>query len=163
MWFTEIIVIWTKISWQTCQLFFSHVLLPPKHLINLFPHQLSAIKQTPFVLSYHLKIRSQLILYTSNLEISVRRSTQTIQPVFVSQKIVQDLKLQEAKPQVVNQQCLVYKFKCDLCDAVYVGFTHCHLHQCVQEHRNTETPLHRLIFVTSILWPQGILQRILLF
>ena len=69
MWFTEIIVFRTKISWQTCQLFFSHVLLPPKHLINLFPHQLSAIEQTPFVLSYHLKIRSQLILYASNLKI----------------------------------------------------------------------------------------------
>ena len=46
-----------------------------------------------------------------------------MQPVFVSQKIKQDLKLQEAKPPVVNQQCLVYKFKCDLCDAGYVGFT----------------------------------------
>ena len=31
---------------------------------------------------------------------------------------------------------LVYKFKCDLCDAGYVGFTHCHQHQRVQEHRN---------------------------
>ena len=34
--------------------------------------------------------------------------------------IEQDLKLREAKPPIVNQQCLVYKFECD---AVYVGFT----------------------------------------
>ena len=46
----------------------------------------------------------------------------TIQPVFVSQKINQHLKLREAKPPLVNQQSLVYQFKCDLCDAGYVGF-----------------------------------------
>ncbi|XP_068681900.1 uncharacterized protein [Montipora foliosa] len=45
----------------------------------------------------------------------------TVQPVFVSQKIKQDLKLREAKPPIVNQQCLVYKFECDLCDAGYIG------------------------------------------
>ena len=33
----------------------------------------------------------------------------TVQPLFVSHKIEQDLKLREAKPPVVNQQCLVYK------------------------------------------------------
>lgn len=32
-----------------------------------------------------------------------------IQPVFVSHKTRQDLKLHEAKPPTVNQQCLVYK------------------------------------------------------
>ena len=37
----------------------------------------------------------------------------TIQPVFVSQKINQHLKLREAKPPLVNQQSLVYPFKCD--------------------------------------------------
>ena len=36
----------------------------------------------------------------------------TVQPVFVSQKIERDHKLQEAKPHIVNQQC-----QCDLCDA----------------------------------------------
>ena len=45
----------------------------------------------------------------------------TVQPVFVSQKIGRDLKLREAKPPIVNQQYLVYKFECDLCDAGYVG------------------------------------------
>lgn len=46
----------------------------------------------------------------------------TFQPVFVSHKIERDLTLREFKPPVVQQQCLVYKFKCDLCDAGFVGF-----------------------------------------
>ena len=53
----------------------------------------------------------------------------TEQPVFVSQKMKQDLKLREAKSSVVNQQCLVNKSKCDLCAAGYVGITRRHLHQ----------------------------------
>ena len=66
----------------------------------------------------------------------------TIQPVFVTQKIRRDLKLREAKPPIVNQQCrLVYKFECDLCDARYVGFTRRHLHQRVEEHKNSSSPI----------------------
>ena len=47
----------------------------------------------------------------------------TIQPVFVSRKIEQELSVKETKPPVVNQQCVVYDFQCDLCDAGYVGYT----------------------------------------
>ena len=61
----------------------------------------------------------------------------TVQPVFVSQKIGRDLKVREAKPPIVNQQCLIYKFECDLCDAGYVGFTRRHLHQRVEEQKNS--------------------------
>ena len=32
---------------------------------------------------------------------------------------------------------VVYKFKCDLYDAGYVGFTRRHLHQRVQEHKKS--------------------------
>ena len=32
----------------------------------------------------------------------------------------------EVKPATVNQQCLVYKFQCNLCDAGYVGYTSGH-------------------------------------
>ena len=59
-----------------------------------------------------------------------------IQPVFVSNKIEQKLKVQEKKPPIVNQQCVVYRFQCDLCDASYVGYTLRHLHQRVDEHKN---------------------------
>lgn len=52
--------------------------------------------------------------------------------------VLRDLKLQELKPPVVNQQCqcLVYKFtcKCDLCDADYVDFIRRHQHLRVAEH-----------------------------
>ena len=78
-----------------------------------------------------------------------------MQPVFVSQKIKQDLKLQEAKPPVVNQQCLVYKFKCDLCDAGYVGFTCCHLHQHVQEHRSSTSSIGKHFHNKHSLAPRG--------
>ena len=47
----------------------------------------------------------------------------TIQPVFTSRKLNQDLSLREPKPNIVTQQCVVYLFKCDLCNAGYVGYT----------------------------------------
>ena len=61
--------------------------------------------------------------------------------MFVSQKINQHLKLHEAKLLLVNQQSLVYQFKCDLCDAGYVGFTWRHLHQRVDEHGHTSSSI----------------------
>ena len=53
----------------------------------------------------------------------------TLQPVFVSKKLEQDLKPKEIKPSIVSRQCVVYKFACDLCDADNVGYTARHLHQ----------------------------------
>ena len=41
----------------------------------------------------------------------------TLQPVFVSKKLEHDLEPKEAKPSIVNQQCVVYHFVCYLCDA----------------------------------------------
>ena len=62
-------------------------------------------------------------------KISLKVGT-AIQPVFVSRKLNEDLKVQqEAKPYIVDQQCVVYKFKCNLCDARYVGYTRWHLHE----------------------------------
>ena len=64
----------------------------------------------------------------------------TIQPIFVSQKIGQDLKECEAKPQLVNQQCVVYHFKCNLCDTgSCVGYTHRHLYAHVDGHKSTSS------------------------
>ena len=51
----------------------------------------------------------------------------TIQPVFVSREIEQELNVKETKSRLVNQQCVVYSFQCDLCDAGYVGYTRGHL------------------------------------
>ena len=55
-----------------------------------------------------------------------------IKPVFTSRKLSQTVK--ENKPPIVNTQCVVYSFQCDLCDANYVGFTARHLHQRISEH-----------------------------
>jgi len=68
------------------------------------------------------------IVRTQLKDSSQKIQTTFVQPVFVGQKIERDLKLRKTKPQIVNQQCLVYKFQCDLCDAGYVDFTRRHLH-----------------------------------
>ena len=50
--------------------------------------------------------------------------------------------MQEKKPPIVNQQCVVYKFQCDLCDASNVlGYTFRHLHQNVDEHKNQSSSI----------------------
>ena len=66
----------------------------------------------------------------------------TVQPVFVSPKLEQQVKRHEFKPPIVNQQCLVYEFKCNLCDAGYVGYTRGHLHERVEGHtrKSSSTP-----------------------
>ena len=66
----------------------------------------------------------------------------TLQPIFVSKKLEQDLKPKEIKPSIVNRQCVVYKFACDLCDADYVGYTARHLHQRIAEHKYSSIGKH---------------------
>ena len=51
----------------------------------------------------------------------------TVQPLFVSRKSEQDSRSKEVKQSDVNQQCVVYYFSCDPCDADYVGYTTRHL------------------------------------
>ena len=40
-----------------------------------------------------------------------------------------------------NQQCLVYKFEWDLCNAGYVGYTSRHLHQRIEELRGVSSSI----------------------
>ena len=63
---------------------------------------------------------------------------------FVSKKLGQGLKPKEIKPSIVNKQCVVYRFSCDLCDADYVGYTARHLHQRIAEHKNSAIGTHFL-------------------
>ncbi|XP_078350920.1 uncharacterized protein LOC144635715 [Oculina patagonica] len=65
-----------------------------------------------------------------------------LQPVYTSAKIGDKLKLQEEKPALVNNQCVVYSFKCDQCDADYVGYTTRHLHQRIEEHKTSVIGKH---------------------
>ena len=66
----------------------------------------------------------------------------TLQLVFKSRKICEDLKMCEPKPPIISQQCVVYNYKCDLCDAEYVGYTSRHLHQRIDEHRYSAIGKH---------------------
>ena len=59
----------------------------------------------------------------------------TLQPVFATKKLGQDLKPKEIKPSIVNRQGVVYRFSCDPCDADYVGYTARNLHQRTAEHK----------------------------
>ena len=63
-------------------------------------------------------------------------------PVFTSRKITDDIKVVEAKPPLINQYCVVYKFSCDLCDTDYVGYTSRHLFQRIAEHKHSATGKH---------------------
>ena len=65
-----------------------------------------------------------------------------IQTVFTSPKIGEKLRIQDRKPPVVSRQCVVYQFKCDLCDTDYIGYTTRHLHQQIEEHRATAVGAH---------------------
>ena len=56
-------------------------------------------------------------------------------------KKVGDCKMRKAKLPLVNQQCLVYKFECDLCNAGYVRYTSCHLHQRIEEHKSASSSI----------------------
>ena len=50
--------------------------------------------------------------------------------------------IQERKEPVVSRQCVVYQFKCDLCDTDYTGYTTRRLHQRIEEHRATAVGAH---------------------
>ena len=97
--------------------------------------------QDPVRLVLPFKDQASADIVQTQLNDLSQKIHKTIQPVFVSQKINQHLKLREAKPQLVNQQSLVYQFKCDLCGAGYVGFKRRHLHQRVFEHRHTSSSI----------------------
>ena len=70
-----------------------------------------------------------------------------IQPAFmIGRKPNEDLKVREVKPAIVNQQCLVYKFQCNLCDAGYVGYTRGNLHERVDGHRQKASSICKHYF-----------------
>ena len=83
----------------------------------------------------------------------------TIQPVFVSRKIEQELNVKETKPLIVNQQCVVYSFQCDLCDAGYVGYTRVHLHNRVKGHKQHSSAIAKHYKNVHGTMPQDLLKR----
>ena len=75
-------------------------------------------------------VKKQMQILSANIVVQIK-------PVFQTKKIGQILALKEKKPPIVNNQCKVYKFECDLCDADYVGYTARHLHQRIKEHKHS--------------------------
>ena len=83
----------------------------------------------------------------------------TIQPVFVSRKIEQELNVKETKPPIVNQQCVVYGFQCDLCDAGYGGYTRGHLRNRVKGHKQQSSAIAKHYKNVHGTMPQGLLEH----
>ena len=68
----------------------------------------------------------------------------TVQPVFVNKKIGQDLHECETKPQLVNQQCVVHQFQCNLCDTgSFVGYTRGRLFTRVDGYKSKSSSLRK--------------------
>ena len=65
-----------------------------------------------------------------------------ISPVYISRKIKDEIKVSEDRPPLVNQQCVVYHLKFDLCDAGYVSYTCRQLHQRTEEHKGSAIGNH---------------------
>ena len=62
----------------------------------------------------------------------------------MSKKIGQDLHECETKPQVVNQQCVVYQSQCNLCDTgSYVGYRRGHLFTRVDGHKSKSSSVRK--------------------
>ena len=80
-------------------------------------------------------VKKQMQILSANIGVQIK-------PVFQTRKIGQILAPKEKKPPIVNNQCVVYKFQCDLCDADYVGYTARHLHQRINEHKYSAIGRH---------------------
>ena len=59
-----------------------------------------------------------------------------------SRKLSQTLSVKENMPPIVNTQCVICLFQCDLCDANYLAYSARHLHQRISEHRYSAIGKH---------------------
>ena len=80
-------------------------------------------------------VRHQLKSHSNNIGIN-------IQAIFKSRSIQDIFQPKENKPAIVRNQSVVYYFKCDQCEADYVGYTRRHLHQRIAEHKYSAVGKH---------------------
>ena len=67
-----------------------------------------------------------------------KKIDRVLQLVFTGRKIAKGLKVTETKkPSLINQQCVVYEFEGNSCDADYIGYTNRHLHLRIFRYRQT--------------------------
>ena len=84
----------------------------------------------------------------------------TIQPVFVSRKIGQELNVKEAKPPIVISSVLflVFNVTCVMQDS-YVGYIRGHLHTGVKGHKQQSSTIAKHYKNMQGTMPQGLLKR----
>ena len=100
-------------------------------------------RETFFESCYLSQIRDLRTSFLNSFKILATENIgNPIQTVFTSPKIGEQLKIQERKPPVVCRQCVVYQFKCFLCDTDYIGYTNRYLHQQIEEHRAAAVGAH---------------------
>jgi hypothetical protein len=133
-----------------------------KHLVNsTIKSFVDSAKETDDMVRVILPFKDQIsadIVKKQLKDLSLKVHT-TIQPVFVSRKIERELNVKETKPPVVNQQCVVYSFQCDLCDAGYVGYTRVHLHNRVKGHKQQSSAIAKHYKNVHGTIPQDLLKR----
>ena len=74
-------------------------------------------------------------------KIYARRLTQSFNLFSLATRSNRNLKCRRKNLLIINQQCVVYKFQFDLCDASYVGYTLRHLHHRMNEHKNQSSSI----------------------
>ena len=100
--------------------------------------QLNSITMCPFLGLKHFPWHIGFLIKTD----LGTKINQQLQPLFTSKEIADHLRVTEEKPPLINQQSVVYEFICDLCDTNYIGYTCCHPHQRVEEHKHSVIGKH---------------------
>ena len=85
--------------------------------------------------SFYLPFKNQSLAVLAKKQLRSLSSSISIdiQLVFCSKPIQQILRPKEKKPDLVNNQSVVFHFKCDQRDSDYLSFSTRHLHQYLQE------------------------------
>ena len=109
---------------------------------KLFHLECERIKETFFRLRYPRELVESIIRRFIDVKVSEASRAQAAEECAASIRIKSnqnqnEIRVKEDKPPLVNQQCVVYSFKIDLCDAGYVGYTCRHLHQRIEEHKGS--------------------------
>lgn len=121
-------------------------MLTPRQIVtgNACPQQQQAPSQQEVPIRVVLPYKDQKAANSVRRQLSdlSRKINTEIRPVYTSRKIKDTIKVKEQKPPIVNQQSAVYYFKCDLCDADYVGYSCRHLHQRIEEQKGSAIGRH---------------------
>ncbi|XP_022788722.1 uncharacterized protein LOC111328527 [Stylophora pistillata] len=104
-------------------------------------NQTSDEKKTPVRIILPFKDQTSANSVRRQLGDLSRKIGTDISPVYTNRKIGYELKPTEKKPNIINQQRVVYYFKCGLCDADYVGYTCRHLYQRAEEHKASQSSI----------------------